>query len=78
MIRHFGSGRLVGAMVSVLGLASRSLAHPGHPYEVVPADSPAHYWGQPEHAIIFLLAGILFATMLVAAAGYRRRLRPAN
>lgn len=51
-------------------LAERALAHPGHALEVVSASSPAHYFLQPEHAL--LVFGFVAA---VAGVGYVIRSR---
>ena len=50
--------------------AAVAYAHPGHAHEVVAAESPWHYFVQPEHALITGIALAVISGFLVM--GYLR------
>ena len=58
---------LAGLLVDVN--AQALLAHPGHAVEVIPASAPGHWWLQPEHAAIWIVALVTSAVLWALRRG---------
>lgn len=59
------------ASATLVGLANVAQAHPGHPVEVVPSQSPLHFLFQPEHAVVWV-AALGFAAVIIGNVAAQR------
>ena len=67
---RFAFPKLLFAVMFVAASTNPLYAHPGHAIEVAPAESPLHYFVQPEHALAFTVfaAAIWFVSRSFVAA----------